>query len=69
MGASESKLAFKEDIFRLAGDENIPLESDWWLRVRIHGAKMLGEAVTALPDDHKAPNHCSASCPIADTTM
>lgn len=33
MGASESKLAFKEDIFRLAGDEKIPIDSQWWLRV------------------------------------
>jgi hypothetical protein len=33
MGASESKLAFKEDIFRLAGEENIPIESQWWSRV------------------------------------
>lgn len=33
MGASESKLAFKEDIFRLAGDDDIPLENEWWLRV------------------------------------
>lgn len=33
MGASESKLEFKEDIFRLAGEDNIPLESSWWLRV------------------------------------
>ena len=33
MGASESKLAFKEDIFRLAGEENIPIDSQWWLRV------------------------------------
>ncbi|KAK5166734.1 uncharacterized protein LTR77_008278 [Saxophila tyrrhenica] len=32
MGASESKLAFKEDIFRLAGDENIPIDSQWWSR-------------------------------------
>lgn len=35
MGASESKLAFKEDIFRLAGDENIPIDSQWWSRVCI----------------------------------
>lgn len=34
MGASESKLAFKEDIFRLAGDENIPAGSEWWDKVR-----------------------------------
>ena len=33
MGASESKLEFKEDIFRLAGEEDISLESDWWQRV------------------------------------
>lgn len=32
MGASESKLEFKEDIFRLAGDENIPVEDQWWTR-------------------------------------
>lgn len=30
MGASESKLAFKEDIFRLAGEDNIPIDSQWW---------------------------------------
>ena len=35
MGASESKLAFKEDIFRLAGEENIPIDSQWWSRVRL----------------------------------
>jgi hypothetical protein len=33
MGASESKLAFKEDIFRLAGGEDVPIDSQWWLRV------------------------------------
>ena len=33
MGASESKLAFKEDIFRLAGEDNIPLDSPWWTQV------------------------------------
>ena len=33
MGASESKLAFKEDIFRLAGEENIPANSEWWDKV------------------------------------
>lgn len=33
MGASESKLAFKEDIFRLAGEDNIPAGSDWWDKV------------------------------------
>lgn len=33
MGASESKLAFKEDIFRLAGEEIIPIDSQWWSRV------------------------------------
>jgi hypothetical protein len=33
MGASESKLAFKEDIFRLAGGEDVPIDSKWWLRV------------------------------------
>ena len=32
MGASESKLAFKEDIFRLAGEDNIPIDSQWWLQ-------------------------------------
>ncbi|KAK3707770.1 hypothetical protein LTR37_011947 [Vermiconidia calcicola] len=32
MGASESKLEFKEDIFRLAGEENIAIESQWWTR-------------------------------------
>lgn len=33
MGASESKLAFKEDIFRLAGEPDIPADSQWWTRV------------------------------------
>lgn len=33
MGASESKLAFKEDVFRLAGEDNIPAGSDWWDKV------------------------------------
>ncbi|KAK5116137.1 hypothetical protein LTR62_008463 [Meristemomyces frigidus] len=30
MGASESKLTFKEDVFRLAREDNIPAESTWW---------------------------------------
>ena len=30
MGASESKLTFKEDVFRLAREDNIPAESEWW---------------------------------------
>jgi len=32
MGASESKLAFKEDIFKLSGEPNIPADSAWWSR-------------------------------------
>ena len=32
MGASESKLAFKEDIFRLSGEPDIPADSPWWVR-------------------------------------
>jgi hypothetical protein len=32
MGASESKLAFKEDIFRLSGEPDIPADSTWWAR-------------------------------------
>ena len=32
MGASESKLAFKEDIFRLSGEPDIPADSTWWQR-------------------------------------
>jgi len=32
MGASESKLAFKEDIFRLSGEPDIPADSPWWSR-------------------------------------
>jgi len=34
MGASESKLAFKEDVFRLAGEPDIAADSNWWARVR-----------------------------------
>lgn len=45
MGASESKLAFKEDIFRLAGDENIPIDSQWWNRVC--SSSLLYLAITA----------------------
>ncbi|KAK4541104.1 hypothetical protein LTR36_008329 [Oleoguttula mirabilis] len=30
MGASESKLTFKEDVFRLAREDNIPADSQWW---------------------------------------
>ncbi|KAK1060650.1 hypothetical protein LTR74_011665 [Friedmanniomyces endolithicus] len=30
MGASESKLTFKEDVFRLAREDNIPPDSPWW---------------------------------------
>lgn len=33
MGASESKLAFKEDVFRLAGEPDIAADSHWWARV------------------------------------
>lgn len=33
MGASESKLAFKEDIFRLAGEPDIAADDPWWARV------------------------------------
>lgn len=32
MGASESKLAFKEDIFKLSGEKDIPADSSWWSR-------------------------------------
>ncbi|KAF2717509.1 hypothetical protein K431DRAFT_288479 [Polychaeton citri CBS 116435] len=32
MGASESKLAFKEDIFRLAREPDIPATDQWWTR-------------------------------------
>ena len=37
MGASESKLAFKEDIFRLAGESDIAADNTWWTRVS-HGS-------------------------------
>ncbi|EMC94101.1 hypothetical protein BAUCODRAFT_74343 [Baudoinia panamericana UAMH 10762] len=30
MGASESKLTFKEDVFRLAREDNIPADDVWW---------------------------------------
>ncbi|KAK3667360.1 hypothetical protein LTR22_001876 [Elasticomyces elasticus] len=30
MGASESKLTFKEDVFRLAREDNISADSQWW---------------------------------------
>jgi len=30
MGASESKLTFKEDVFRLAREDNIPANDPWW---------------------------------------
>lgn len=33
MGASESKLAFKEDVFRLAREDNIPADNAWWAQV------------------------------------
>lgn len=33
MGASESKLTFKEDVFRLAREDNIPADSQWWAQV------------------------------------
>lgn len=32
MGASESKLAFKEDVFKLSGEPDIPAGSPWWAR-------------------------------------
>ena len=30
MGASESKVAFKEGVFRLSREDNIPIGSAWW---------------------------------------
>jgi len=33
MGASESKLAFKEDVFRLAREPDLAADSTWWTRV------------------------------------
>jgi len=36
MGASESKLAFKEDVFRLAREDNIPADDQWWAQVCDH---------------------------------
>lgn len=34
MGASESKLSFKQGVFRLAEEENIPADSGLWAQVR-----------------------------------
>jgi len=33
MGASESKLSFKQGVFRLAEEENIPADSGLWAQV------------------------------------
>jgi High-temperature-induced dauer-formation protein len=33
MGASESKLVFKQGIFRLYEDKNIPADDPFWLKV------------------------------------
>jgi hypothetical protein len=35
MGASESKLVFKQGIFRLSEDKNIPADDPFWAKVRI----------------------------------
>jgi hypothetical protein len=38
MGASESKLVFKQGIFRLYEDQNIPADDPFWIKV----GKLLG---------------------------
>ena len=35
MGASESKLVFKQGIFRLSEEKDIPADDPYWARVRI----------------------------------
>lgn len=35
MGASESKLVFKQGIFRLSEDKDIPADDPFWAKVRI----------------------------------
>jgi hypothetical protein len=34
MGASESKLVFKQGIFRLSEEKDIPADDPYWARVR-----------------------------------
>jgi hypothetical protein len=34
MGASESKLVFKQGIFRLSEEQEIPADDPYWTRVR-----------------------------------
>lgn len=36
MGASESKLVFKQGIFRLSEDQEIPADDPYWTRVRFN---------------------------------
>lgn len=35
MGASESKLVFKQGIFRLSEENDIPADDSYWARVRV----------------------------------
>lgn len=36
MGASESKLVFKQGIFRLSEEKDIPADDPYWARVCFH---------------------------------
>ncbi|QIX01502.1 hypothetical protein AMS68_007019 [Peltaster fructicola] len=72
MGASESKLAFKEDIFRLAGEPDIAANDVWWTRfyklpetaddVYALWSPNDLHSLLSLPDDNRA-SHISQSSP------
>ncbi|TKA83595.1 hypothetical protein B0A55_00401 [Friedmanniomyces simplex] len=63
MGASESKLTFKEDVFRLAREDNIPADSPWW--AQFYQLPESADDVFALwsPTDVRNLTLCSASSP------
>ena len=41
MGASESKLAFKQGIFRLSEEKDIPADDAYWTRVSLESFMLL----------------------------
>lgn len=42
MGASESKLVFKQGIFRLSEEKEIPADDHYWTRVRLCPSRAVG---------------------------
>ena len=60
MGASDSKLSFKQGIFRLSEPKQIPADDVYWTGVCMHSA-----AVLVLPADH---TRSSGNCPSRPKT-